>query len=164
VLLSNLLSIFPEFSSPTVEPYAPLACASLVFLYFNWQGIRHHGAGRYLLTFAGSPRHLGDWVLAVLLFPVEVISTLARLLSLTVRLWANIFASDLIYVIFLGLMMGPFEWAWHKSPLLGAPLAVFPILVPIVFIGLHIFVSIIQAYIFTVLPAIYVGLAVADEH
>jgi F-type H+-transporting ATPase subunit a len=164
VLLSNLLSIFPEFSSPTVEPYAPLACASLVFLYFNWQGIRHHGAGRYLLTLAGSPHHLGDWVLAVLLFPVEVISTLARLLSLTVRLWANIFASDLIYVIFLGLMMGPFEWAWHKSPLLGAPLAVFPILVPIVFIGLHIFVSIIQAYIFTVLPAIYVGLAVADEH
>ncbi|HUN62449.1 MAG TPA: FoF1 ATP synthase subunit a [Candidatus Sulfotelmatobacter sp.] len=164
VLLANLLSIFPEFSSPTVEPYPPLACASLVFLYFNWQGIRHHGAGRYLLTFAGSPQHLGDWALAVLLFPVEVISTLARLLSLTVRLWANIFASDLIYFIFLGLMMGPFEWVWHKSPVLGAPMAIFPILIPIVFIGLHIFVSIIQAYIFTVLPAIYVGLAVADEH
>jgi F-type H+-transporting ATPase subunit a len=164
VLLSNLLSIFPEFSSPTVSYIVPLACASLVFIYFNWAGMRHHGLGRYVLTFAGSPKHLGDWALAVLLFPVELISTAARLLSLTVRLWANIFASDLIYVIFLGLMMGPFEWAWHKSPLLGAPIAIFPILIPIVFIGLHIFVSIIQAYIFTVLPAIYVGLAVADEH
>jgi F-type H+-transporting ATPase subunit a len=164
ILLSNLLSIFPEFSSPTVEPYGPLACASLVFLYFNWVGIRHHGPVRYLLTFAGSPQHIGDWLLAVLLFPVEIVSTLARLLSLTVRLWANIFASDLIYVIFLGLMMGPFEWAWHKNPVFGILVAVFPIAIPILFIGLHIFVSIIQAYIFTVLPAIYVGLAVADEH
>ncbi len=164
VLLSNLLSIFPEFSSPTVSAVVPLACAILVFLYFNWQGIRHHGPGRYLLTFAGSPRHIGDWVLAILLFPVEIISTTARLLSLTVRLWANIFASDLIYVIFLGLLLGPFEWAWTKNPVLGIIMAVFPLTIPIVFVGLHIFVSVIQAYIFTVLPAIYVGLAVADEH
>lgn len=164
ILLSNLLSIFPEFSSPTVSPIVPLACASLVFLYFNWQGIRHHGPFRYLLTFAGSPHHFGDWLLAILLFPVEIISTTARLLSLTVRLWANIFASDLIYVIFLGLLMGPFEWAWTKSPVLGVIVGVFPIVIPIAFIALHIFVSVIQAYIFTVLPAIYVGLAVADEH
>jgi F-type H+-transporting ATPase subunit a len=164
VLLSNLLSVFPEFSSPTVSPIVPLACASLVFLYFNWQGIRHHGPFHYLLSFAGFPKGIGDWLLAVLLFPVEIISTLARLLSLTVRLWANIFASDLIYVIFLGLMLGPFQWAWNKSPVLGAVIGVFPLVVPVLFIGLHIFVSIIQAYIFTVLPAIYVGLAVADEH
>jgi F-type H+-transporting ATPase subunit a len=164
VLLSNLLSVFPAFSSPTGIAIVPLACASLVFLYFNWQGIRHHGAGHYLLTFAGSPRHLGDWLLAFLLFPVELISTSARLLSLTVRLWANIFASDLIYVIFLGLLLGPFEWAWTKNPVLGVIVGIFPVFIPIVFVGLHIFVSIIQAYIFTVLPSIYVGLAVADEH
>jgi F-type H+-transporting ATPase subunit a len=164
VLLSNLLSIFPEFSSPTVSAVVPLACAILVFLYFNWQGIRHHGPGRYLLTFAGSPKQFGDWILAILLFPVEIISTTARLLSLTVRLWANIFASDLIYVIFLGLLLGPFEWAWTKNPVFGIIMAVFPLTIPILFVLLHIFVSIIQAYIFTVLPAIYVGLAVADEH
>jgi F-type H+-transporting ATPase subunit a len=164
VLLSNLLSIFPEFSSPTVSPIVPLACASLVFIYFNWQGIRHHGPVGYLLSFAGFPKNVGDSLLAVLLFPVEIISTLARLLSLTVRLWANIFASDLIYVIFLGLMLGPFQWAWSKSPVLGAAIGVFPLAIPVLFIGLHIFVSVIQAYIFTVLPAIYVGLAVADEH
>ena len=164
VLLSNLLSIFPEFSSPTVSPIVPLACTSLVFIYFNWQGIRHHGLGGYLLSFAGFPKKLGDWLLAVLLFPVEIISTLARILSLTVRLWANIFASDLIYIIFLGLMLGPFQRAWSKSPILGVLVGVFPVAIPVLFVGLHIFVSVIQAYIFTVLPAIYVGLAVADDH
>jgi F-type H+-transporting ATPase subunit a len=164
ILLANLLGLFPVFSSPTGVAFVPLACAVLVFLYFNWQGIRHHGPGTYLLTFAGSPRQIGDWLLALLLFPVEIISTSARLLSLTVRLWANIFASDLIYTIFLGLLLGPFEWAWSKNPALGLFFGIFPVFIPIAFIGLHIFVSIIQAYIFTVLPAIYVGLAVADEH
>ena len=164
ILLSNLLSVFPAFSSPTGIAIVPLACASLVFLYFNWQGIRHHGVGGYLMTFAGSPKHFGDWLLAFLLFPVEIISTSARLLSLTVRLWANIFASDLIYGIFLGLLLGPFEWAWTKSPILGLIVGIFPVLVPLAFVGLHIFVSVIQAYIFTVLPSIYVGLAVTDEH
>jgi len=164
ILLANLLSVFPAFSAPTGNYEVPLACAILTFIYFNWQGIRHHGPGGYLLTFAGSPKRFGDWLLAVLLFPVELISTAARLLSLTVRLWANIFASDMIYLIFIGLLVGPFEWAWNKSALLGAILWVFPVVIPILFIGLHIFVSVIQAYIFTVLPSIYIGLAVAEEH
>jgi F0F1-type ATP synthase membrane subunit a len=70
----------------------------------------------------------------------------------------------LIYIIFLGLLLGPAQWGWHKSPILGVVLAVFPAAFPILFIGLHIFVSVIQAYIFTVLPSIYLGLATADEH
>ena len=164
VLLSNLLSVIPAFTSPTGNAVVPLACALLTFVYFNWQGIRHHGLGGYLMTFAGSPKTAGDWVLALLLFPVEIISTSARILSLTVRLWANIFASDLIYVIFLGLLAGPVTWAWSKSPVLGAIVAIFPIGIPIAFIALHVFVSIIQAYIFTVLPSIYLGGAVAEEH
>lgn len=164
ILFSNLLSVFPAFSSPTGNAVVPLACASVTFLYFNWQGVRHHGAGHYLLTFAGSPKKLGDWILAILLFPVELVSTTARLLSLTVRLWANILASDLIYMIFLGLLIGPAQWAWHKSPVLGVLFAIFPAVIPIAFVGLHIFVSIIQSYIFTVLPSIYIGTAVAEEH
>jgi F-type H+-transporting ATPase subunit a len=164
VLLANLLGVFPALASPTSSEYVPLACALLTFIYFNWQGARHHGVGGYLLTFAGSPKTIGDWALAVLLFPVEIISTLARILSLTVRLWANIFASELIYLVFIGLLVAPFEWGWGKSHLLGVVLWIFPALIPLLFIGLHIFVSLIQAYIFTVLPAIYLGLAVADEH
>jgi F-type H+-transporting ATPase subunit a len=164
ILFSNLLSLFPAFHSPTGVAIVPLACAILTFLYFNYQGFRHHGIGGYLKTFAGSPNDLAGWILAVLLFPVEIISTSARILSLTVRLWANIFASDLIYMIFLGLLLGPMEWAWTKSPILGIVFGVFPAFIPLVFVALHIFVSVIQAYVFTVLPSIYIGTAIADEH
>src|SRR5258707_7329724 len=97
ILLSNLLGVFPLFSSPTGNVSVPFACAIVTFFYFNWQGVRQHGVLHYLLTFAGSPKKISDWALALLLFPVEIISTSARLLSLTVRLWANIFASDMIY-------------------------------------------------------------------
>jgi F-type H+-transporting ATPase subunit a len=164
ILFSNLLNLFPAFRSPTGVAIVPLGCALLTFLYFNYQGFRHHGIGGYLKTFAGSPHDVSGWILAILLFPVEIISTTARILSLTVRLWANIFASDLIYMIFLGLLLGPVEWAWSKSPILGIAFGIFPALVPIVFVALHIFVSVIQAYVFTVLPALYIGTAIADEH
>jgi F-type H+-transporting ATPase subunit a len=164
VLISNLLSAVPVFAAPTAEKTVPMSCAILTFIYFNWQGIKHHGAGRYLLTFAGSPKNLGDWILAILLFPVELVSTSARILSLTVRLWANIVASDLLYTIFVGLFSMATVAAWSKSPVLGALVAVLPATIPVAFIGLHIFVAIIQAYIFTVLPSVYLGMATADEH
>jgi len=164
VLLSNLLSVIPVFAAPTANKSVPLACAILTFLYFNWQGIRHHGVGHYLLTFAGSPKKLGDWFLAILLFPVEIVSTSARILSLTVRLWANIVASDLLYTIFLSLFSMATVAAWSKSPAFGMVIAVLPASIPIAFIGLHIFVAIIQSYIFTVLPSVYLGMATADEH
>jgi F-type H+-transporting ATPase subunit a len=164
VLLSNLLGVFPAFSAPTAVVVVPLACALLTFIYFNWQGVRHHGVGHYLLTFAGSPKSAADYALAFLLFPVELISTAARVLSLTVRLWANIFASDMLYAIFLSLLIKLTMFAWGKFAVLGAVLAILPIAVPMAFIGLHIFVAIIQAYVFTVLPSIYLGIATADEH
>lgn len=166
VLLSNLLGAFPNtfLVAPTGSVTVPLACAILTFLYFNYHGFAHHGMGKYILTFAGSPHSLGDWVLAVLLFPVEIISTSARLLSLTVRLWANMYASDLIYVIFLGLLAGGASAGYAKSPVLGFVLGIFPATIPVLFIGLHIFVAVVQAYVFTVLPSVYLGLATADEH
>jgi F-type H+-transporting ATPase subunit a len=164
VLLSNLLSAIPFFAAPTAEKTVPLACALLTFLYFNWQGIKHHGVGAYLLTFAGSPKKIGDWALAILLFPVEIVSTSARMLSLTVRLWANIVASDLLYTIFLFLFTSATIAVWSKSVALGLLVAILPATIPLAFIGLHIFVAIIQAYIFTVLPSVYLGMATSDEH
>lgn len=163
VLLANLLSVFPMVSSPTVNVSVPLACASLVFIYFVAQGIRVQGALGYLLHFAGSPKTLAEGALALLLFPVEIISTTARVLSLTVRLWANILASDLIYGIFLGLFAGMSTWGWEKTPILGGVLGIFAATIPIAFVGLHIFVSLVQAYIFTILPAVYLGLATEHE-
>ena len=159
VLMSNLLGVFPLFTSPTGQATVPLACALITFVYFNWQGVKHHGMGGYLGHFAGPVPAL-SW----LIFPVEIISTLARLLSLTVRLWANIFASDLLYVIFLSLTLPLMSWGWEKNPALGALFGIFPVIIPLGFVGLHIFVSIIQAYVFTLLPAIYLGMATADEH
>lgn len=164
ILISNLMAVFPFFSAPTGVATVPLGCAVLTFLYFNYHGARHHGVGGYLKTFAGNPHGAGGWALAILLFPVEIISTTARLLSLTVRLWANMFASDLIYVIFLGLLGGGAAFGWSKSPIAGVVLGIFPALIPILFIVLHIFVSVVQAYVFTVLPAVYLGLATSDEH
>jgi F-type H+-transporting ATPase subunit a len=164
ILLANLFGVFPFLTSPTANVSVPLGCAVITFLYFNWQGIRHHGVLGYLGTFAGSPKDFGAWMLAILLFPVEIISTTARILSLTVRLWANIFASDLIYGIFVNLLVIPTVWAWSKSSIAGVILGVFPATIPVAFIGLHIFVSIVQAYVFTILPAVYIGIATAEEH
>jgi F-type H+-transporting ATPase subunit a len=162
ILLANLLGVIPAFKSPTGEaghPVVPLGCAILTFIYFNWQGIRHHGPVGYAKHFAGPVVWL-SW----LIFPVEIISTVARVLSLTVRLWANIFASDLIYMIFLGLLVQPVTWASTKNPFLAVLFGILPAVLPVVFIGLHIFVSVIQAYVFTVLPSIYLGMATAEEH
>src|SRR5215467_13987182 len=146
VLLANLLSVFPLFTSPTANVSVPLACATLVFIYFVFQGIRVQGLGGYLLHFAGNPKTPADWGLAILLFPVEIISTTARVLSLTVRLWANIVGSDLIYGIFVSLLAAVSVWGWEKTPILGGILGIFPALVPIAFVGLHIFVAFVQAY------------------
>jgi F-type H+-transporting ATPase subunit a len=159
VLMSNLMSVFPAFSAPTVQQTVPLACAILTFLYFNFHGLLSQGPIKYTAHFAGPV-----WWLAPLIFPVEIISTSARILSLTVRLWANILASDLIYSIFLSLFVGLTTWGWTKNPALGVGLGVLPALLPILFIGLHIFVAIVQAYIFTILPSVYLGLATSSEH
>jgi len=160
ILLSNLLGVFPLFSSPTANVSVPFACAIVTFGYFNWQGLKHHGPIRYLGTFTGGV-HPSLWILIV---PVELLSTTARLMSLTVRLWANIFASDMIYGLFLGLFTGPVVWGLTKSPVLGIILGVFPALVPLIFVALHIFVSVVQTYVFTVLPSVYIGMAASDHH
>jgi F-type H+-transporting ATPase subunit a len=159
ILLANLFGAFPFLSAPTANVTVPLACAIITFVYFNWQGLKHHGPVGYAKQFAGPV-----WWLSPLMFPVEIISTTARLLSLTVRLWANIFASDLIYGLFLGLFTGLAVWAGTKSAIAGIVLGVFPALAPILFILLHVFVSIVQTYVFAILPAVYIGLATADEH
>jgi F-type H+-transporting ATPase subunit a len=83
------------------------------------------------------------WWLAPLMIPLEIISHLARLLSLTIRLYANMFAGDLVTLVFLSLI---------------------PIFIPIIFLGLHIFVALLQAYIFVLLAMVYLAGAVAEEH
>jgi F-type H+-transporting ATPase subunit a len=158
VLMSNLISLVPGFSSPTAENSVPLGCAIVVFLYYNWTGIAHHGPLGYGKHFLGP-----SLALAPIMLPIEIVSNLARLLSLTVRLWVNMVVSELLYVTFLGLTLALFLFA-GKLNALGYVLAPVPLLVPCIFILLHIFVGFLQAFVFTLLPIIYVGGAVGEEH
>src|SRR5262249_48135335 len=129
VLLANLLSVIPAFSAPTANVSVPLGCAVITYLYFNWQGIREHGLVAYFKHFCGPV-----WWLAWLILPVELISVSARVMSLTVRLWANIFSSDLIYATILSLLVGPTEALLKKNVLLGGFVGVFAATLPIAFI------------------------------
>jgi F-type H+-transporting ATPase subunit a len=158
VLMSNLISLVPGFSSPTAQNSVPLGCAVVVFLYYNWCGILHHGPLGYGRHFLGP-----SLALAPLMLPIEILSNLARLLSLTVRLWVNMVVSEVLYVTFLGLTLALFLFA-GKLNALGYALAPVPLLVPCIFILLHFFVGILQAFVFTLLPIIYVGGAVGEEH
>lgn len=138
ILFSNLIGIIPGFESPTMNASVPLGCAVATFIYYNLMGFRAQGVGRYLAHFAG-PMPL----LAPLMIPIELVSHLARPLSLTIRLWANMFAGEQVTMVFLGLTY---------------------FLMPAVFMGLHVFVSLLQAYIFVLLTMMYVAGAVAHEH
>ena len=138
ILTSNLLGLIPGFESPTgASPTVPLGCAICSFIYYQAQGFKHAGIG-YLKHFAG-PMPL----LAPLMVPIELISHTARMLSLTIRLYANMFAGDMVTLVFFSLV---------------------PLGVPILFLGLHIGVSLLQTYIFVLLTTVYLQGAVADEH
>jgi F-type H+-transporting ATPase subunit a len=157
VLFANLISVVPGLASPTAETSVPLGCAIVVFVYYNWAGLRKHGPLGYGKHFLGP-----TLALSPLMVVIEAVSHLARLLSLTVRLWVNMMVSEMLYVIFLGLTVGLFAFAGSASPA-GYALAPVPILSAI-FIILHIFVAFVQAFVFTILPVIYLSGAVAEGH
>jgi F-type H+-transporting ATPase subunit a len=138
VVLNNVLGLVPGIVTPTSNPVIPLGIAVLTFLYYNLHGLREQGVVGYMKHFAGPV-----WWIAPLLFPIEIISHCARMMSLTIRLYANMFASDLVTLVFFSL---------------------FPFAIPAVFLGLHFAVSLIQAYVFMLLAMIYLSQAVAHEH
>jgi len=137
ILFCNLLGLVPGFESPTATPVVPLGCAICSFVYYQTQGFKHAGIG-YLKHFAGP-----FWWLAWLMIPIELISHFARMMSLTIRLYANMFAGDMVTLVFFSLV---------------------PIGIPILFLGLHIAVSLLQTYIFVLLSTVYLAGAVAEEH
>lgn len=138
IVLNNCMGLLPGVVTPTSRPEVPLGIAVLTFLYYNFHGVRVQGAWGYLKHFAGPL-----WWLAWLMFPIEVISHLARMMSLTIRLYANMLASDLLTLI---------------------SFSIIPLAVPTAALGLHFGVSLIQAFVFMVLAMIYLAMAVAEEH
>jgi F-type H+-transporting ATPase subunit a len=138
VLLNNLSGLIPGITAPTTSIMMTLGLAVPTFLFYNYHGIREQGLVGYIKHFAGP-----IWFMAPLIFPIEIVSHLARVMSLSVRLYANMFAGDLVTLVFFSLI---------------------PVGIPIIFLGLHIFVSLIQAFVFMLLTMIYLSLAVAHEH
>ena len=157
ILLCNLAALVPGFMSPTAEKTVPLGCAVVVFLYYNCIGIKKQGAA-YAKTLVGPV-----WWLSWLIVPVETISHFARMLSLTVRLWANMFVGELTYIVFLGLTVGLFSFLSH-SHAAGYISGVVPVGIPIILLVFHLFEAFLQAFIFTILAVVYVSLAVAEAH
>ncbi|MFI5110455.1 MAG: F0F1 ATP synthase subunit A [Terriglobales bacterium] len=146
ILTCNLIGLVPGMESPTAVPVVPLGCALVTWFYYHSQGVRANGPIGYLKHFIGPQEGMPLIVrilLPFLLFPIEIFSHMARVLSLTVRLFANMFAGDMVTLVFFSLL---------------------PLGVPIIFEGLHIGVSLIQTYIFVLLACVYLGEAVAHEH
>lgn len=137
ILFLNLIGLIPFFEAPTMYPMVPLGFAVATFIFYHLTGIREHGIG-YIKQFLGP-----FWWLIPLMLPIELISHMARPLSLTVRLFANMFAGDQVYLTFIMLTK---------------------VLVPVLFLGLHCFVAFLQAYIFMLLAMVYVSGAVSHEH
>jgi len=146
ILTSNLLGLIPTLETPTQVPAVPLGCALLTWVYYHYQGMRANGVIGYLGHFIGPQEGMPMAVrilLPVLMFPIEIFSHTARVLSLTVRLYANMFAGEMVTLVFFSLV---------------------PIAIPLLFQGLHIGVALIQTYIFVLLACVYLGEATAHEH
>jgi F-type H+-transporting ATPase subunit a len=147
ILCCNLIGLVPGLESPTAVAVVPLGCALLTWFYYHYQGLRIKGPIGYLKIFIGPqdkemPWWL-RWTLPFLMFPIEVFSHLARIMSLTVRLFANMFAGEMVTLVFFSLI---------------------PLGIPVIFEGLHIGVSLVQTYIFVLLPAVYLGEATGEAH
>ena len=138
ILCANLIGLIPGFVSPTQCYYVTAGCALLSFLYYNFVGLKKNGLWKYTKHFFGPIP-----VMAPQMLPIEIISHLARPLSLTIRLFANMYAGEKVMLAFLSLTY---------------------LVVPSVFMGLHVFVALLQAYIFVLMTMIYVAGAVAEEH
>lgn len=129
ILVSNLIGLVPGFYSPTANLNTTLALALCTFIYTHIIGIKFHGA-KYIKHFFGPV-----WWLTPLMFPIELIGHVARVMSLSVRLFGNIFGKEMVLSILFGL-----------AGLYLAPL-------PILFLG--ILVSVIQALVFMLLATMY---------
>ncbi|MCY3986003.1 MAG: F0F1 ATP synthase subunit A [Candidatus Dadabacteria bacterium] len=137
ILFANLLGMVPGFLPPTGNLNTTVACSLLIFVMYNYYGIKEHGLG-YIKHFLGPVIFL-----APLMLIIEIVSHLVRPLSLSLRLFMNITGDHMVLGVFTNLT--------H-------------IVIPMAFVALGIFVSFLQAFIFTMLSTIYIALAEAHEH
>jgi F-type H+-transporting ATPase subunit a len=166
ILVGNLLGLVPGMNGPTTNLNTTAACALIVFFAYHWIGVRKHGPVAYLKHFMG-PVPL---VLKPLMFVIEIISHLARPLSLTLRLFGNMFGGHILLAIIFFLMglQGLIGWALSGSAL-GAVAGGLGGIVMIAFtVGflypLKLLVSFLQAFIFVMLTMLYISGAIEEAH
>jgi|WetSurMetagenome_2_1015567.scaffolds.fasta_scaffold31787_2 F-type H+-transporting ATPase subunit a len=141
ILLGNLMGVVPGLKAPTSSINVTLGCALTVFVYYQFHGIKEQGIVGYVKHFMLPPG--APWPIAFIYFPIEIISHLSRVLSLSVRLFGNIFGEDLVIIILASLV---------------------PFVVPLPMMVLGLITSALQAYIFAMLTTIYLGGAVVVDH
>lgn len=137
ILTANLGGIIPSLYSPTASMCTNAAMAIVVFLLTHVVGVKIHGI-KYFKHFMGPV-----WWMAPIMIPIEIIGHLARPLSLTMRLFGNIAGEDLVLVVILFLV---------------------PFLVPLPMLGLMIFTSVLQAFVFSLLAMMYISGAMEEAH
>lgn len=137
ILFNNLLALIPGFAPPTDTLKTNVGIALLVFAMTHYYGVKEHGLGAYLAHFAGPVP-----ALAPLMVPIELISHLARPLSLSVRLMGNMMADHKVVMSFFALV---------------------PVLVPLPFLLLGLLVCFVQTLVFCTLAAVYIGMAIEHE-
>jgi F-type H+-transporting ATPase subunit a len=150
ILVSNLMGLIPALGGATSDANTTWAWAIISFAVYNFVGIRKHG-WRYVLQFCGPSfdiplgggRHAHFPVLFWFFFPLEIPLHLARMLTLAVRLLANMFADHLVVSMWISLV---------------------PFVVPVVFLGLGTMVGVIQAFVFSLLTMTYIGMALEEPH
>jgi F-type H+-transporting ATPase subunit a len=138
ILFCNVLGLLPGFLPSTSNISTNIGMALAVFIIYNYSGIREHGLVSYLKHFAGPVL----W-LAPLMFVLEVVSHVFRPLSLSVRLFGNMTGDHAVLETFLHLSYGA--------------------LIPVIFLGLGLFVCLVQALVFSLLSAVYLSIALAHE-
>jgi F-type H+-transporting ATPase subunit a len=152
ILTANLLGLIPGFSAATGDMNVTYAWALISFCAYNYVGIRKHGFW-YVNQFLGPSflelkllgRHVHVRLLAPFFLVIETILHFARILTLAVRLAANMFADHAVVGTFLAILP-------------------IPILIPAIFMGLGVLVAFIQAFVFALLTMIYIGLALQEAH
>ncbi len=141
IWLSNLSGLIPGLMAPTSNLNVTLGCAITVWIYYHYQGFKAQGVGAYLKHFAVPPG--SPVILAPLMLPIELIGHAARVLSLSLRLFGNVFGEELVILILASLV---------------------PFFVPLPMMFLGLLTGTLQALIFAILTMVYLGGAVAVEH
>ncbi|MFQ5811225.1 MAG: F0F1 ATP synthase subunit A [Armatimonadota bacterium] len=149
IFVMNVLGVVPGFVSPTANLNMTLSLALVVFLTTHVVGVVHHGPLGYLKNLAGEPL-----VLAPLMLPVHMIGELSRPVSLSVRLFGNIFGEDTVIASLVAIGAVIFNATHYVLPI--------PIHLPLVLLA--IFTSFVQALIFMMLAATYIGGAIEGGH